>query len=139
LAQKKKAPEDYAKQFEAAYKQLQVRTPAARQEKQPLVLVHYMPWFQAPPVDEQYGFHWRQGVGILILYRICSPISHFNIELRACIYFRVHRRAILSIKGNIDADINYLKARWQEHIGDKILADMVNIIFTNNVLDSSSG
>jgi hypothetical protein len=61
IGSKKESPEDYAKQFEAAYKQLQVRTPAARQEKQPLVLVHYMPWFQAPPVDEQYGFHWHQG------------------------------------------------------------------------------
>ncbi len=24
----------------------------------PLLLVHYMPWFQAPPVSPQYGWHW---------------------------------------------------------------------------------
>ncbi|MDR0644592.1 MAG: discoidin domain-containing protein [Treponema sp.] len=52
---------DYAGQFEAARKQLQIAEPAARANKQPLVLAHYMPWYEAPPVSEQYGFHWHQG------------------------------------------------------------------------------
>ena len=46
---------DYQKQFEAAYNQLQIAPPAQREDKQPLVLAHYMPWFQ------KYGFHWQQG------------------------------------------------------------------------------
>ena len=27
-------------------------------ESQPLFLVHYMPWYQAPPVDTAWGWHW---------------------------------------------------------------------------------
>ena len=46
---------DYQKQFEAAYNQLHIAPPAQREDKQPLVLAHYMPWFQ------KYGFHWQQG------------------------------------------------------------------------------
>jgi hypothetical protein len=53
---------DYTGQFESARKQLQVAEPAIRKEGQhPLVLAHYMPWYTAPPVSEQYGFHWHQG------------------------------------------------------------------------------
>jgi hypothetical protein len=53
---------DYTGQFESARKQLQVAEPAIRKEgQQPLVLAHYMPWYTAPPVSEQYGFHWHQG------------------------------------------------------------------------------
>lgn len=56
------AAEDSTKIFEAAKGQLQVRTPAARTAKEPLILVHYMPWFQAPPVDPSgYGPHWHLG------------------------------------------------------------------------------
>lgn len=36
---------------------------SVRTAKEPLVLVHYMPWFQAPPVSDSYGFHWHQGGG----------------------------------------------------------------------------
>ncbi|MDR3284982.1 MAG: discoidin domain-containing protein [Treponema sp.] len=61
IGPKKSGPVDYAKQFEAAYTQLQVASSPVRQDKQPLVLAHYMPWFQAPPAGEQYGFHWHQG------------------------------------------------------------------------------
>jgi len=46
---------DYDKIFEEAYAQLQINEPTLRQEKQPLVLAHYMPWFQ------KYGFHWQEG------------------------------------------------------------------------------
>ncbi len=40
---------------------LRIEEPEARGEKRPLVLVHYMPWFQAPPIAAGYGFHWHQG------------------------------------------------------------------------------
>lgn len=54
--------EDAGKIFEAANTQLQVRTPESRTAKDPLILVHYMPWFQAPPVDPSgYGPHWHLG------------------------------------------------------------------------------
>jgi len=46
---------DNKEQFKAAYAQLQIAEPSLRQEKQPLVLAHYMPWFQ------KYGFHWQEG------------------------------------------------------------------------------
>jgi len=53
--------EDVGKIFEAANNQLQVRAPDGRTAKDPLVLVHYMPWFQAPPTDAMYGPHWHLG------------------------------------------------------------------------------
>ncbi len=56
--------DDAAKRFAAAREQLAVRTPSTRTEKEALVLVHYMPWFQAPPVAEGYGFHWHMGGGV---------------------------------------------------------------------------
>ena len=55
LPQKTLTAEDYQKQFEAAYGSLQIAEPSQRQDGQPLVLAHYMPWFQ------KYGFHWQQG------------------------------------------------------------------------------
>lgn len=57
-------PEDFSRQIAAARESLAVQTPANRTEKDPLVLVHYMPWFQAPPVSDGYGFHWHQGGGV---------------------------------------------------------------------------
>jgi hypothetical protein len=54
-SKKEEAAVDYKKQFEAAYAQLKIDEPSQRQEQQPLVLAHYMPWFQ------KYGFHWQQG------------------------------------------------------------------------------
>ncbi len=27
-------------------------------------MVHYMPWFQAPPIDDGYGYHWHEGGGV---------------------------------------------------------------------------
>lgn len=47
--------------FESAEKNLRIPAPSLRTEKDPQVLVHYMPWFQAPPVSDGYGFHWHQG------------------------------------------------------------------------------
>lgn len=58
---KKNPTVDNTSVVEAAEKNLRVQTPANRSEKDPQVLVHYMPWFQAPPVSEGYGFHWHQG------------------------------------------------------------------------------
>jgi hypothetical protein len=55
LLPKDKQAVDYQKLFDAAYDQLQIAAPSRREEKQPLVLAHYMPWFQ------KYGFHWQQG------------------------------------------------------------------------------
>jgi hypothetical protein len=55
LPKKEGEAPDYQKQFEAAYTQLQINKPSAREEKKPLVLAHYMPWFQ------KYGFHWQEG------------------------------------------------------------------------------
>ena len=54
LPKKEEAPVDYQKQFEAAYESLQINEPSQRQG-QPLVLAHYMPWF------EKYGHHWTEG------------------------------------------------------------------------------
>lgn len=52
---------DYDSMFANAEKSLSIATPTSRTKKDPLVMVHYMPWFQAPPVSEGYGFHWHQG------------------------------------------------------------------------------
>jgi len=41
--------------FDNAYADLRINEPSLRQEEQPLVLAHYMPWFQ------KYGFHWTEG------------------------------------------------------------------------------
>ena len=46
---------DFQKQFETAYSQLQIAEPSQRQNVQPLVLAHYMSWFQ------KYGYHWTEG------------------------------------------------------------------------------
>lgn len=55
LLPKQEGAVDYQTQYQAAYNQLQIAEPAQREAKQPLVLAHYMPWFQ------KYGFHWQQG------------------------------------------------------------------------------
>jgi hypothetical protein len=50
--------------FESAYAALRVYTPSSRQQKQPLILVHYMPWYRGPADKSQentkgvYGGHW---------------------------------------------------------------------------------
>jgi len=31
---------------------------AVPKESHPLLLVHYMPWYQAPPIDSSWGWHW---------------------------------------------------------------------------------
>lgn len=58
--------------FESAEKNLSVPTPSVRTEKDPQVLVHYMPWFQAPPVADGYGFHWHQGGAKFDPYQVLS-------------------------------------------------------------------
>jgi hypothetical protein len=50
--------------FESAYAALRVYTPSGREQKQPLILVHYMPWYRGPSDKSQennksvYGGHW---------------------------------------------------------------------------------
>ncbi|HAH63479.1 MAG TPA: hypothetical protein DCL73_15440 [Treponema sp.] len=63
---------DYTTDYEHAEKLLNIRQPENRTEKKPLVLVHYMPWFQAPPVSDGYGFHWHQGGAKFDPYQILS-------------------------------------------------------------------
>ncbi|MDR2897601.1 MAG: discoidin domain-containing protein [Spirochaetaceae bacterium] len=72
IVQKSDAAPDYGKLFESAYSQLQIRSPEARERKEPLVLVHYMPWFQAPPMDDGYGYHWHEGGGVFDPYETLS-------------------------------------------------------------------
>ena len=38
------------------------------EESRPLLLVHYMPWYQAPPIDSAWGWHWT--------------MNHFNPDLK---------------------------------------------------------
>ncbi len=47
----------HEKIFQDAYKRLNIAVPMVRKNKEPLVLVHYMPWYEAPPVAG-YGGHW---------------------------------------------------------------------------------
>lgn len=73
---------DYTSEYENAEKMLNIKQPDNRTEKKPLVLVHYMPWFQAPPVSDGYGFHWHQGGAKFDPYQIlpdgCANIaSHY--------------------------------------------------------------
>ncbi len=63
---------------ESAEKNLRIPTPTNRTEKDPQVLVHYMPWFQAPPVSEGYGFHWHQGGAKFDPYQVL-PNGQLNI------------------------------------------------------------
>ncbi len=44
--------------FSDAYKLLNIAVPTVRGNKEPLVLVHYMPWYEAPPITNSYGGHW---------------------------------------------------------------------------------
>jgi len=46
---------DTQKLFESAYAQLRIAEPSQRQNTRPLVMAHYMPWFQ------KYGYHWSEG------------------------------------------------------------------------------
>ncbi|MDR2741579.1 MAG: glycoside hydrolase family 99-like domain-containing protein [Treponema sp.] len=56
--------------FESAYAALRVYTPSRRRQKQPLILVHYMPWYRGPSDKSQennksvYGGHWTGWGGI---------------------------------------------------------------------------
>lgn len=48
-------------QLEQARARLEIGRPTAREEKTPLVFVHYMPWFEAPEFSDNYGWHWHMG------------------------------------------------------------------------------
>ena len=43
------------KTVDSAYARLKIEEPPQRQNTQPLVLAHYMPWFQ------KFGYHWSEG------------------------------------------------------------------------------
>lgn len=73
---------DYETIFANAQNDLQINVPSTRSKKEPLVMVHYMPWFQAPPTSSEYGFHWHQGGARFDPYEVlengCSNIaSHY--------------------------------------------------------------
>jgi hypothetical protein len=73
---------DYTNEYDDAEKNLSVNAPESRSKKEPLILVHYMPWFEAPPVSNGYGFHWHQGGAKFDPYQIldngCANIaSHY--------------------------------------------------------------
>jgi hypothetical protein len=40
---------------------LVVEDSPAREAQKPLVLAHYMPWYQAPKTSKSYGWHWHMG------------------------------------------------------------------------------
>jgi hypothetical protein len=48
-------------EVQKARDKLDIAAPLTRQEKNPLILAHYMPWFEAPPVSRNYGWHWHMG------------------------------------------------------------------------------
>lgn len=52
----------------AARERLSIRETSARTKKRPLILVHYMPWFEAPPTSSGYGYHWHMGGGVFDPY-----------------------------------------------------------------------
>jgi hypothetical protein len=47
--------------MEKARANLDIATPPKRAEKRPFLMTHYMPWFEAPPVSKNYGWHWHMG------------------------------------------------------------------------------
>jgi hypothetical protein len=46
---------------EKARANLDIAVPSKRAEKRPFLMTHYMPWFEAPPVSKNYGWHWHMG------------------------------------------------------------------------------
>lgn len=56
-----RAPEGKGAELQRARAGLRIATPVARSSNRPLFLAHYMPWFQAPPVSDNFGWHWHMG------------------------------------------------------------------------------
>ena len=54
-------PEGRTAAVDTARASLSVAVPTARPTTTPLILAHYMPWFQAPPVSPSFGWHWHMG------------------------------------------------------------------------------
>lgn len=54
------SPEEITGIFENARARLSV-DPGERTGQAPLIMVHYMPWFEAPPASSGYGYHWHMG------------------------------------------------------------------------------
>lgn len=46
---------------QSARQQLVVAPSSVRQGTKPLVLAHYMPWYQAPKTSKSFGWHWHMG------------------------------------------------------------------------------
>ncbi|WP_052078394.1 discoidin domain-containing protein [Spirochaeta lutea] len=56
--------------FTDAGNRLDIQEPEGRETSDPLIMVHYMPWFEAPPISSGFGFHWHMGGGVFDPYRI---------------------------------------------------------------------
>ena len=54
-------PEGKSAELQRARAGLRIAQPASRSSARPLFLAHYMPWFQAPPVSGNFGWHWHMG------------------------------------------------------------------------------
>lgn len=55
-------PAELNKQIEQEARQmLAVEDSPVRVAKKPLVLAHYMPWYQAPKTSKSFGWHWHMG------------------------------------------------------------------------------
>lgn len=55
------APEGKGAELQRARAGLRIAPPVSRSARRPLFLAHYMPWFQAPPVSRNFGWHWHMG------------------------------------------------------------------------------
>ena len=55
MPQKEVTQDEIDRLVASARAQLRINEPSQRQDQQPLVLAHYMPWFQ------KYGYHWTEG------------------------------------------------------------------------------
>jgi len=50
-----------AAELKAAQDALVVEAPTQRSVEKPLILAHYMPWYQARPFAKSFGWHWHMG------------------------------------------------------------------------------
>jgi len=55
------APEGKGAELQRARAGVRIAKPVTRSSKLPLFLAHYMPWFQAPPFSDNFGWHWHMG------------------------------------------------------------------------------
>jgi hypothetical protein len=73
----------------------------------PLLLIHVMPWFQAPPVSEGFGWHWTMDKARPAEGRAAS-----------------HYRPVIGAYDSLDPDVLELQVGWMKLAGfDGALAD----------------